>query len=201
MTDAIDTAKPGKSGRGPAFWGISFGLAMAVLAALRIADIVGEKAGFAIMLGCSLLLIPLFRSANRAARRGGCASPAVLRYNRGMGVSSIAYVLGLGTAIWAYNHQQDPGVWTYGLALLPVLPIFGMIWTMGRYLVEETDEYLKYRVVVAALIGLGGLLSIASLWGFLETFELVPHVPGWAAVPVWAIGMGLGQFWIKARGQ
>ena len=37
--------------------------------------------------------------------------------------------------------------------------------------------------------------AIGSFWGFLETFELVPHVPGWWAVPIWALGMGLGQAW------
>ena len=44
------------------------------------------------------------------------------------------------------------------------------------------------------------MLAIGSFWGFLETFELVPHVPGWWAVPIWAIGMGLGQAW-QSMGQ
>ena len=53
--------------------------------------------------------------------------------------------------------------------------------------------------MLASLIGLGLVLSAGSFWGFLETFGLVPHVPGWWAVPIWAIGMGLGQAWLAWR--
>lgn len=199
MNDTTDTT-PERKGPGPAFWGIGFALAVAVLATLRIAGVVGQALSFVILLGCALLLIPMIRSANRAARRNGCATPAGLRYNRGIGISSIAYVVGLGVALWIHDHHPDLGIWGYGLVLLPVLPIFGMIWVMGRYLVEETDEYLRHRAMIAALIGLGGVLGIGSAWGFLEMFELVPHAPGAMSVPVWAICTGLGQLWMRVRG-
>jgi hypothetical protein len=74
-----------------------------------------------------------------------------------------------------------------------VIPIIGMIVTMARLLVEETDEYQRMRIVRASLVATGLLLAIASVWGFLEMFELVPHVWAWAAFPVWAVGLALGQ--------
>ena len=48
-------------------------------------------------------------------------------------------------------------------------------------------------VISAALIGLALVLLAGTLWGFLETFGIAPHVPAWWVVPVWAIGLGLGQ--------
>jgi hypothetical protein len=34
---------------------------------------------------------------------------------------------------------------------------------------------------------------VATFYGFLDTFQLVPHVEGWAAVPLWAIGLAVGN--------
>jgi hypothetical protein len=184
---------------GPVFWGAAFGLAIMALAGLRIYGIIGQATGFFILLACSAMIVPMIRSANRLSRERGCASPALIRYNKGMGSASIAYIFGLGVAVWLFDKHAEPTTWTYLLALAPVLPIFGMIWVMGRYIVEETDEYLRHRAVMAAMIGLGGVLAIGSAWGFLESFRLAPHVPGWASVPVWAISMGIGQLWLRGR--
>ena len=68
-----------------------------------------------------------------------------------------------------------------------------MIAAMGRLIVEEEDEYLRYRFVRAALFWLGTLLTLATVWGFFEQFDLVPHAPGWMAVPVFALGLGIAQ--------
>jgi Mn2+/Fe2+ NRAMP family transporter len=123
------------------------------------------------------------------------------RYNRRMLWAAFAYVFGLGIAI-TLDKQLNPGAAIrFALALLPILPIFAMIWGMGRYLVEEQDEYLRHRTIVAALGGLGLVLGLGSFWGFLETFGLAPHAPGWWAVPVFALGLGLGQLWMKVTGK
>ncbi|MBB3034219.1 hypothetical protein [Alteriqipengyuania lutimaris] len=142
------------------------------------------------------LLFALFRSlANQRENRCGSASRAGVRYTFGIMATSIAYVLGLGVAMWVFNNLDPSVELTWLLAMLPILPILAMIYVMGRYIVEEQDEYLRHRAIMASLIGLGFVLAIGSFWGFLETFELVPHVPGWWAVPIWAMGMGLGQAW------
>ena len=53
---------------------------------------------------------------------------------------------------------------------------------------------------MAALFALGVVLAIGIFYGFLETFELVPHIWAWWVLPVWAIGLGLAQLWQKVRG-
>lgn len=190
-----------RSIRGPAFWGILFALAMALLAAARITYAIDSTTGFILMACSAVLLVPLYRSADRKAREHGCASAAMSRYNRGMGIAMMGYVLGLGIAVRLHQTAGlSAGVMPF-VAMLPVLPIFWMIWAMGRYLVEEVDEYLRHKAIMASLFGLGAVLAIGSFWGFLETFGLAPHAPGWWVVPIWAVGMGLGRLWMRVRGQ
>ena len=121
-------------------------------------------------------------------------------YNRRIVFSSFGYVLGLGIAItlWDRYELSDPAV--FAISLLPTLPTFGIIWAMVRYLAEEQDEYLRYRTIMAALVALGLVLALGIFWGFLEMFELVPHIWAWWVLPVWAIGLGLAQLWQKVRG-
>lgn len=147
-----------------------------------------------VMIPPMLLLIPFVRATERAQAACGAFSPATRRYNRRGLIWSFAYMLLLFVAIIGSRalHAQGPLLWL--LAVLPALPILYLIWAMARYLVEEQDEYLRMKVVNAALSATGLLLAVATVWGFLETFSLVPHVPSWAAVPVWAVGLGLGTF-------
>ena len=137
-----------------------------------------------------LLLIPLVRSTERNQRALGCASPATERYNRRFLALSLAYVIMLFGAVTAYGRWHPQGGVAWLLALAAAAPVFGMIWTMARLLTEEDDEYLRARHVRAMLTGLGFLLLAGTAWGFAEQFNLAPHVPAWAAFPVFAIGMG-----------
>ena len=186
-------------GRRPGFWASLFLGSSAVVSALTVTDAIDRKTGFILLAAVMLLLIPLARATTAKQRAQGCASTAGVSYNRRMLVATFAYVLGLGIAITLHTRTELAGATGFLVAMLPVVPIFGMIWAMGRYLRDEQDEYLRHRAVSASLVGLGAVLAIGSFWGFLETFEMVPHVPGWWAVPIWAIAMGLGQAWMSLR--
>ena len=120
-------------------------------------------------------------------------SAALMRYNIRMLIASGAYTAGMLFAVSVYNHGMPSGAAAYVIALLPTVPALGMILVMGRYLVEETDEYLRHRASLCAMIGLGCVLVLGTVWGFLETFGLVPHIWAWWVVPVWAIGLAIGQ--------
>ena len=153
-----------------------------------------------VMLPPMLLLIPMIRSVERSSAAQGCASPALKRYNRRALIWSFTYVAALFLAITVDQKMKPEGPLLWIVGVLPALPILYMVWSFYRYLVEETDEYLKMRNVGNALFGLGLLLTVATIWGFLESFRLVPHAPGWLAVPVWGIGLGVAQIWRWARG-
>lgn len=182
----------------PGLW-IGLYLASAgVISALRVTDAIDPTIAFILFAAATGLLIPYSRSLSH---KRGAASPAVVRYTQGMAVTALLYVLGLGIAITLDRQMELSGATAFLIALLPIGPILAMIWVMGRYLVEEQDEYLRHKAMIASLVGLGVVLAVGSFWGFLETFGLVPHAPGWWAVPVWALGMGLGQAWMALRGE
>jgi hypothetical protein len=180
----------------PGLWIGLFLASAGTIAALKLTDAINASTGFILFAGATGLLIPYARSMSR---RPGAAGPAVVRYTKGIAATTMLYVLGLGVAITLDRRMDLAGATAFLIALLPAIPILGMIWVMGRYLVEEQDEYLRHKAMIASLVGLGLVLSVGSFWGFLETFGLVPHVPGWWAVPIWAIGMGLGQAWMSLR--
>ena len=187
------------SAKGPraGLWIGLFAASSVVIVVLKLTDAINPTTGFILFAGASGLLIPFSRSM---ARQGPTsASPAAVRYTKGIAISSLLYVLGLGLAITLDRQMDLQGAQAFLVALLPVIPILWMIYVMGRYLVEEQDEYLRHKAMIASLAGLGLVLAAGSFWGFLETFGLVPHAPGWWAVPIWALGMGLGQAWFGLR--
>ncbi len=181
----------------PGLWIGLWAASAGVIAALRVSDAIDPATAFILFAASMLLFVPFGRALAR--RRSGTAGRAAARYTKRMSASSTLYVLGLGAAIVIDRRAELEGASAIVIAMLPVLPIFGMIWAMARYLIEETDEYLRHRAAMASLAGLALLLAAASLWGFLESFGLVPHAHGWLAVPIWALGMGLAQAWMARR--
>src|SRR3954449_4086229 len=119
-------------------------------------------------------------------------SAASKRYNWRVVCLSLLYVAFLFAAIYAFNHQLLHGADAYGAAILPALPIIGIFGAMGRYLVEEQDEYVRMLMVRQMLWASGFALSCATIWGFLDNFGLVGHADGYWVVIAWFFGLGLG---------
>jgi hypothetical protein len=186
--------------RSPMFWGAMIFVSMALIGAAAIFEVIDNRTAHLLMVVAMLTMIPLVRAANRQALEQGCSGPAIQRYTRGIAVTSFLYVAGLGLGMFLFKNLHLGIAATALVAMLPVLPTLAMIGVMGRYLREETDEYLRHRAVMAALVGLGFVLVLGSFWGFLETFGVAPHVWAWWVMPVWAIGMGAGQVWMRVRG-
>lgn len=179
-------------GRHPSIWGAVFGLGILGIAWLERQGLIGWPWNVVLVGVVSLTLIPLGRAMRHRATACGTDSPAMRAYTRRSMIWAVGYIVLLGVALTARNtwHPQGPVLWF--LALLPSLPILYLIWSMGRYLVEEQDEYLRMRQIQAGLIATGLLLVVATVWGFLETFGIAPHAESWWAVAVWALGQGLG---------
>lgn len=105
---------------------------------------------------------------------------------------SAAYAVLLIAAVYGFKHQLVPGALKYLVAILPALPIIGIFAAIGRYLVEEQDEYIRMLMVRQTLWASGFALSCATVWGFLENFDLVRHVDGYYIVIAWYFGLGIG---------
>ena len=123
-------------------------------------------------------------------------APARRRYMVRL-VSFMALYLALLVPI-AWSHAR--GYWPDGpvrylLAVLPAIPVVGVIWTMLRYVVEEEDEYQRHLHVQASLIATGVTLSVCTAWAFLARYAEVPVQNGMYVFVIFCaalfVGMGL----------
>jgi hypothetical protein len=124
-------------------------------------------------------------------------SPAWKRYNIRVVWLSLFYAIFLLAAVYAFKHQLLGGPIAYVAAVAPALPIVGIFVAMGRYLIEEQDEYLRMILVRQSLWASGFALSLATMWGFLESFDMVGHIDSYYVAVVWFGGLGFGSLMNK----
>lgn len=119
-------------------------------------------------------------------------SIAFRRYNMRVIWLSLLYAGALLAAVYGFKHHLLSGGLAYAIAVLPAVPIIGIFAAIGRYLVEEQDEYLRMLMVRQTLWASGFALSLATIWGFLESFGLAGHVEAYYIAVAWFFGLGLG---------
>ena len=119
-------------------------------------------------------------------------NPAQRRYVLRIAVSMALYMIFLATALRFVATGRVSGPLAYVLGALPGLAVIGVFWAIGKLLVEETDEYQRMLLVRQTLIATAFSLSLATVWGFLENVELVPHVDAFYIAILWFAGLGLG---------
>jgi hypothetical protein len=105
----------------------------------------------------------------------------------------VVYAVVLYTVIKRFETDAPTGAMRYAAAIAPAIPLLGVIFALGRYVVEETDEFARLKLVMALLGGLGFTLAVTTVWGFLEVLAGVPQVPLYHVFPIFCIGMGLSQ--------
>jgi len=105
----------------------------------------------------------------------------------------VLYVVVLFGVAWLRDHIKPAGPLAVALAILPALPLLGVVWALGRLLVEETDEYLRSLIVRQFMVATGFMLCVTTIWGFLDAFDQVPHVPMYWAFVIWCVGLGIGS--------
>lgn|SRR5690554_2613148 len=182
-------------------WAAVFVAAMGCAAALNISGVVQGSARLWIMFVPLVLVPPMWIAQARMLGKRGYSSPALARYNRRLGLAGFCYMAAFLSVVHVFDQYRPGPAATSGLAVVAILPAVAMIVVMVRYLQEETDEYLRHRATSAALIGLGFVLVLGTVWGFFETFGLLPGLWAWWVFPVWAIGLGAGNFWLARRAQ
>ena len=126
---------------------------------------------------------------------------AIRRYNRAVIILSIGYVAMLFAAQISIGRYGLSGPVGYLVAILPAMPIIGIFGAIGRYLIEEGDEYLRLLTVRQTLVASGFALSIATAWGFLESFDLAGHFDAYWIAVIWFIGLGVGSLVNKVAGR
>jgi hypothetical protein len=139
------------------------------------------------------------RVARKTVGPGYPCTPAMKRYQRRAMAAGVVYMGALLAAAFTYKAMHPTGVLAWIIGVAPSVPVVGMILALGVYLREETDEFQRAIQTEAALWATGGLLTLATVWGFLEMFGLVIHVEVWAAFPIWAVLLGPGQLIARGR--
>jgi len=125
-------------------------------------------------------------------------SPAAGRYVRRIAVLMTAYLAVLFAAVWLFRNDMVSGAAAWPLAIAPALPVIGVFWAVMRFIVEETDEFIRMLIVRQCLVATGFSLTIMTIWEFLQNFDLVPPGNGgFGAAFFWFAGLGVGALYNK----
>jgi len=148
----------------------------------------------AVVMGIAWAFMGVYRRTS-----GRMRSTAAKNYSRRFMTAMSVYVFTLLTTVGVWRYLKPTGVLAYALATAPALPLIAAIGVIGVYLREEPDEFQRAILAEGALWATGGMMGIASVWGFLEMFRLVPHVDSWFAFPIWAVLLAPGQMLARRR--
>lgn len=121
-------------------------------------------------------------------------SPASRRYVQRLAAAMGVYLVSLFAAEYLISRGLVDGPLVWALALLPGLAVTGAFYAVGMLVIEQKDEFVRMLIVRQILVATGFALSIATVWGFLENFDLVPHVDSYWVGIVWFLGFGLGGY-------
>ncbi len=126
------------------------------------------------------------------------ANPALSRYRRRTITALIAYALTIVAVVIAFREFAPQGAFAVILALLPALPIIGAILAIGRYLVEESDEYLRLILTRRILFTTAFTVSVITALGFLEAFQQVTLFPLYWIAVMWFAGLGVATLFDRS---
>ncbi|MXO91550.1 hypothetical protein GRI41_12005 [Altererythrobacter aquaemixtae] len=190
MTNTAPTPPQGKS---PFLYvGIMFA-AIGTVIALAATDAINGPTALILMIAPLWLVIPAVKAANRRAE-ASCAGKGEVnrRYLRRVAMFTSFYLATLALMKFI-NKDFDPAIElrTF-LALLPGLAIAGIFWSIGRLIVEQTDEFIRMLTIRQSLWATGFALSAASVWGFLEQADIVIHLDAYWWAVWWFFGLGVG---------
>jgi hypothetical protein len=126
-------------------------------------------------------------------------NPATRRYLIRFVSTIAAYAVALLFADWCIHRLHPTGALLYGLATLPAVPIIGVIVVVGLYLAEEKDEFQRNLLIQSMLWGLGAILSLTSVWGFLQLYAHVHPFQPYMTFPLFWCFQGIATAALRWR--
>jgi hypothetical protein len=125
--------------------------------------------------------------------------PAARRYMARFLPAMLLYVVIFEAATWYWLRLHPTGLRAVLAALVPAIPVLFAIRAMLLLLREETDEYLRARGLEVWALATVLTLGLCTVWGFLDQFEVVPHLPLWAVFPLWAVCLFPAHILVQKR--
>ena len=126
-------------------------------------------------------------------------TPAGRRYNRRYWPAIAVQVITTLSVAWVFKHYHPRGFTMYLLAVLPALPILGVIAIFGVYMAEEQDEFVRTVLMQSSLWATGVVLAFATFWGFLETYTPVGRFASYWIFFAWCVAFGLIEPLVRRR--
>ena len=142
-----------------------------------------------------LVIFAIVKTFSSAARQGR----ASLRYLARMAITMAFYLITLFMAEHFIEDRGVTGPLAVFLALLPGLSFAGVIWIFGALIAEEQDEFYRMLYVRQGLIATGVSFTLAAIWGFLETYNIVEPVAAFWWPAIWCVGIGIGAVANKVK--
>jgi hypothetical protein len=103
-------------------------------------------------------------------------TPAVRRYIFRFYWSIFFFVaLSLALSYSSFHGFHPRGSLAYIVAVLPAIAIIATLVSGGMYLSEETDEFQRHLFVQSILWGVGGIMVLTSVWGWLQLYTHISH--------------------------
>ena len=98
-------------------------------------------------------------------------TPAARRYAFRLSWAMFAFViLSLALSYMSFHGFHPKGIDAYIFAVMPAIAIIATLVSGGMYLSEETDEFQRHLFVQSILWGVGGIMVLTSVWGWLQLY-------------------------------
>lgn len=203
----VQTTQPGEdapTALGKRFW-VVWGLGMAVLLAgvfvaphwiafnlpRPLSIIVIGLWGCVVMLGLVWLArLPRSIRVKRGAERP--MSQAARNYTKRLAPAMLIFVVCVAGASYVWQGLYPKGWLAWAVAIASAAPLMFAVRAIALRIAEETDEYLRSRLLYSHTFATHATLAACCVYGFLDLFELVPHVQLWVVFPIWALFHSLG---------
>jgi hypothetical protein len=121
------------------------------------------------------------------------------RYQRRVLVTMSIYMVVLFAAIYVVKHTHPHGWVLYTISVLPALPILAMLGSMGVYLQEETDEYIRLMTMRSLVAGTAVLLMVLVVSDFLRAISDAAPLAPFASWVTFFLAFGVAQGVQKMR--
>ena len=186
-----DTAKPGRKPVVPWFLAMfaSFG---ALFLLFEFGNVESKLVANAVFLIPMAFLVKAgLNSAHNAALQGQRGN-AARNYLKRMVIVSLSYVGSLFAAVSLIDEGDPVTPLSIAIAIVPGLAVAGYFWAMGKFMLEQKDEFMRMLMVRQTLVATAFAFSLASVYGFLENFGQVPHIDAFWWPTAFFFGLGIG---------
>jgi hypothetical protein len=75
-------------------------------------------------------------------------------------------------------HAHPSTAAIFGLAIVAAIPVGALIFIVGQYLAQETDEFVRMLVMKAALWGFGVTMVVDTVYSYLAEYAGAGRVSG-----------------------